>query len=227
MSRRTQPKLRSSQSFLSHIATNFLRKVYTFALARSDKEILRVVLLTLVIACFFLRSVRLWAASASLTAGPTIAMASIMLGFSLALTLSLISAFIVLLYYVYNHPHDGIGHRVGFIGYQGDEVENSIGALKAMAAADAAGVYDSAHFPFVEFDIQETKDGELVLFHDVGLGRAFPKVGPNWKPLCMLREQGIDVTTATVQDLTIEQLKMLHLGGRDGVHVPTFAEFLK
>ncbi|KAH7617196.1 hypothetical protein Ndes2526B_g07789 [Nannochloris sp. 'desiccata'] len=162
-----------------------------------------------------------------------------------------------MLYLVHTHPDDGIGHRVGFEGYTGTQIENTIPAVRALAAADAAGEYTSdripaVHFPFIEFDVRETKDGELVLFHDIGLKLAFALddeleeeenfrsgggggddkgsdtiINVNSKPLRDLAEQGIDWHTASVEDLTLEQLLTLHLGGREGQHVPTLKEFLE
>ena len=216
-----------SSAFVSQYATRCLRAAYAFAVGRSEKEILRVVVLTVVVACFFLRTARLWIQSASLTAGPTLALASITLGLGFTIILSFLSTFLVLMFFVYHHPGDGIGHRVGYIGYGGAEIENTIGALQAMASADKAGMYEYANFPFIEFDIQETIDGDLVLFHDIGLRAAFPEAGPNLKPLSLLRQQGIDVRTATVQDITVEKLQTLHLGAREGTKVPTLAEFLE
>jgi len=166
-----------------------------------------------------------------------------------------------MLYLVHTHPDDGIGHRVGFEGYTGTQMENTTHAVRALAAADAAGEYfrdgiPAVHFPFIEFDVRETKDGELVLFHDLGLKMAFPLdeelveeennygngggggggggdqgskniVNINHKPLRDLAEQGIDWHTASIEDLTLEQLRTLHLGGREGHHLPTLKEFLE
>ncbi len=138
-----------------------------------------------------------------------------------------------------------MGHRVGFGGYTGAHIENTISAVQALAAADAAGKYTNSHFPFIEFDVRETKDGELVLIHDQGLRLAFPMgdgdfddelrnsgssktaLNINAEPFKVLAEQGIDRRKAFIEDLTLEQLQTLHLGGREGHHVPTLQSFLE
>jgi len=79
---------------------------------------------------------------------------------------------------------------------------------------------------FLEFDVQETRDGEVVVFHDFKLSRAFPCKGVNIGPWKSLQAQGIDPGTATVQDLTLSQLQSLHLGCHSGVQVPTLSAFL-
>jgi len=126
---------------------------------------------------------------------------------------------------VYFHPEDGMGHRVGYEGFSGPHCENTIEALKDVAAKDARGDFSSRHFPFIEFDVQETKDSTLVVFHDRGLSRAFPVIGPNVEAF---KVAGVDPeAAATVQELTATQLTSLHLGGREGVHVPSLKEFLE
>lgn len=46
--------------------------------------------------------------------------------------------------------------------------------------------------------LQETSDGEVVVFHDLGLARAFPAIGPNVQAYQQLQQQG-HTTTALVQ----------------------------
>jgi hypothetical protein len=128
----------------------------------------------------------------------------------------------------HRHPADGPGHRVGAHGFAGPgPPENSIAALEALAAADAAGAYAGAHFPFVEIDVQETRDGHVVLFHDAALSAAaFPEGGANLKPLAALRARGLDPHAARVADVDLAELQALALGGQAGAAAPTLAEFL-
>ena len=46
-------------------------------------------------------------------------------------------------------------------------------------------------------------------------------------PLRALRDAGLDPAAAKVRDLTAQQLGTLHLGGREGLRVPTFKQFLE
>ncbi len=128
----------------------------------------------------------------------------------------------------HRHPADGPGHRVGAHGFAGPgPPENSLAALEALAAADAAGAFAGAHFPFVEVDVQETRDGHVVLFHDAALSpAAFPEGGANLKPLAALRARGLDPYSARVADVDLAELQALALGGRPGAAAPTLAAFL-
>lgn len=129
---------------------------------------------------------------------------------------------------VWGHPDDGIGHRVGHQGYDGAHVENTIEALYALAKADKEGAYDGKNMPFIEFDVQETKDNVLVLFHDATLAAAFPEGPTNDVALGALRNQGfVDLNKIGVSDLTLTQLRSLNLAGREGIKMPTFRQFLE
>ena len=74
---------------------------------------------------------------------------------------------------------------------------------------------------------QETKDGEIVVFHDDTLARAVSDAGLNAAPAAALQEAGLDYRTATIQQLTYAQLRAFHLGGQPGVHIPTLRDFLR
>jgi hypothetical protein len=89
------------------------------------------------------------------------------------------------------------------------------------------GLYDSKKLPFIEFDVQETKDGHLVLFHDTTLYAAFPDCEINRDGLARLKEKGLEAEKTSIKDVTFEELSVLHLAGRPGIHVPLLAEFLK
>lgn len=246
-----------SRGSLYWLAYSFVHHIYTIAITPSRNKYIRTFCLTAVVIIFNLRAYKLWLHPVLLISIPALALASAALGISLALFLFFCIPYLAMLYLVHTHPDDGIGHRVGFEGYTGTQIENTIPAVRALAAADAAGEYTSdripaVHFPFIEFDVRETKDGELVLFHDIGLKLAFALddeleeeenfrsgggggddkgsdtiINVNSKPLRDLAEQGIDWHTASVEDLTLEQLLTLHLGGREGQHVPTLKEFLE
>lgn len=105
--------------------------------------------------------------------------------------------------------------------------------MKALALWDVANNGPAApanqlDFPYIEFDVQETADGQLVLFHDLTLSRAFPRIGPNLEPITALETtSGPPFQLTTVQDLTLAQLQSLHLGGREGLRVPTLRRFLE
>ncbi len=95
-----------------------------------------------------------------------------------------------------------IGHRAGAEGYDGQHCENTIQSLEALAALDHSSkggelLRDALHY--VEIDVQETADGELVVMHDMHLRRAFPHRGPNVAAFEQLRAQGVDADRATVQ----------------------------
>lgn len=125
------------------------------------------------------------------------------------------------------HPDDGIGHRVGFEGWHGEQVENTIEALKALHQNDSKGIYESKSLPFIEFDVQETKDRQLVLFHDATLSAAFPDCEINQRGIARLKEKGLQLESASIKDVTFEELTELHLAGRAGIHIPLLSTFLK
>eukprot|EP00887_Chlorella_sp_A99_P005004 scaffold4.g5004.t1 len=123
-------------------------------------------------------------------------------------------------------PDDHIGHRAGAEGFDGELCENTVEALAALAAADAAGRL--LDVPYVEFDVQETSDAQLVIFHDLTLTRAFPRQGHNAAVADGLeRGGGPPFALATVANLSLAQLRRLDLGGRRGLRVPTLREFLE
>lgn len=66
-----------------------------------------------------------------------------------------------------------------------------------------------------------------MVFHDETLARAVSDTGLNAGPAAALRDAGLDYRTATIQQLTYEQLRQFHLGGQPGIHIPTLREFLR
>jgi glycerophosphoryl diester phosphodiesterase len=109
-----------------------------------------------------------------------------------------------------------IAHR----GASADEKENTLPAFERAIAAES---------DFVEFDVQVSADGELVVFHDLDLDRLTPLRGPlRRRPLGELREVGIP-TLEEVMELTrgrvgvMAELKSAHLYRRHDVVRRTLA----
>ncbi|KAF8067208.1 hypothetical protein HT031_002255 [Scenedesmus sp. PABB004] len=160
------------------------------------------------------------------------------------------------------------GHRAGAHGYDdGGHCENTVEGMLALIAEDNGPSGPVVDLHYVEVDIQETADGELVVLHDFALGRAFPPAGPNLavydqlraeglrqpgtaahvavSPVCSCRRRAVAAAAAAApagppaaaaharppararaQDLTLAQLKRLHIAGRPGLHAPTLAELM-
>lgn len=108
-------------------------------------------------------------------------------------------------------------------------------ALRAALLGRAGAVpaqYDS-RFLYLEFDVQETADGRLVLFHDNDLARMLPEQGANktsyqkiYADLGIGVDSGRLPKTLHVHDLTYAQLSTLSLKGTSTERVPLLAEFL-
>lgn len=123
---------------------------------------------------------------------------------------------------------DGVGHRLGAEGFEHEYVENTLEALRELIRKDnEEHLYDKVSFPFIEFDVYECRCGELVIFHDITLERLFPNNDVNAKAIKKLHDQGIELETCRIRDITYEQLSTLCLGGRKGLKVPTFTELLQ
>lgn len=125
-------------------------------------------------------------------------------------------------------PNDETGHRGGAEGFDGQLCENTVETAVALLRREAAeGPLE--HFPYLEFDVQETADGELAVFHDSLLNRAFPTPDGSHNAAVADRlsaATGIPFQLLTVGDLTLPQLQSLQLGGRPGLRVPTLQLFL-
>lgn len=138
-----------------------------------------------------------------------------------------------------------IGHRVGAgKGERNSHLpENSLIALRAALLVNTLGrkVHAGVELPiqflpefrYLEFDIQETRDGELVLFHDRTLARMIPYHGENQKKLDRLAKElgkssgrNVDPKKIKISHLTVNQLQTLDLNGIPGEKVPTLREFL-
>lgn len=146
------------------------------------------------------------------------------IGRAALLTLAiLLTVFAALLH---DMPTDNAGHRGGGHGYGGHLQENTIEALRALAACDAASLMHT--FAYLELDIHETADGELVVFHDATLKRALPEGHSiNAAPTAALVQQGLDARVSPVSALTAAQVQSFHLGGQEGCHVPTLQKWLR
>ena len=89
-----------------------------------------------------------------------------------------------------------IAHR----GASADEKENTLPAFERAIELGA---------DYVEFDVQASSDGGLVVFHDLGLDRLTPVSGPlRERPLAELRELGIP-TLEEVLDLTAGRIGVM------------------
>jgi hypothetical protein len=144
-----------------------------------------------------------------------------------------------------------IGHRVGAGSGEVNShlPENSLIALKVALLGSPASerliggrkivrpalspIQFRSDFVYLEFDVQETYDGELVLFHDRTVQRMVPYDGENQKKLDRLAleigkgiSQRIDPKELKISQLTLSQLKTLDLAGVPGEKVPTLKEFL-
>lgn len=117
--------------------------------------------------------------------------------------------------------------------------ENTLEAATVLLRA-AKGPTPPRDLQYVEFDVhvcgsecvctvrpephhQELIDGELVVFHDATITRAFSMSGAN---IARLKSMGFDATTPLWR-LTYKQLATLDVGGRPGVKVPTLQAMLQ
>jgi len=135
-----------------------------------------------------------------------------------------------------------IGHRVaaGRGEFHSHLPENSISALKeALTGTSYKGRPLQFHpdFVYMEFDVQETADGELVLFHDGNLTRMLPQNEKNKGAISKIVEEiskssGAESKTPSydklkIHDLTINQLKSLVMANSEDERIPTLEEFLQ
>jgi glycerophosphoryl diester phosphodiesterase len=133
-----------------------------------------------------------------------------------------------------------IGHRVGagHRGYYKALPENSIVALKAALIGfdHYAPLQDRSDFIYVEFDLQETADGEIVLFHDKGFKRMLPNNSINRdaielilsEPATIKRMKGKNnYKNLQIKHLTLKQIQTLILAQTTTERVPTLQYFLQ
>ena len=136
-----------------------------------------------------------------------------------------------------------IGHRVGAgpKEFHKDLPENSLSALRAALVGrdeqPITPIQYRSNFDYMEFDVQETKDNHLVLFHDGDLVRMLPPNEKNAEAIKnILKEinksasptlEGKKYKDLSISDLTLGQLRTLSFGDGEGTEtVPTLEEFL-
>ena len=86
-------------------------------------------------------------------------------------------------------------------------------------------------FNFLEFDVRQTKHGDLVVYHGGDKDRVFfgrhasiPYTGIN-RDIFETLDTGIDAEKIKVRDLTSGQIRKLYLGGNYCQHVPEIGEY--
>lgn len=133
-----------------------------------------------------------------------------------------------------------LGHRLGSGDgeYHSSIPENSLSALRAAALGvnGETPIQYREDFLYYEFDVQETYDGELVLFHDSKLTRMLPDLGANadvYDELInspeiqdRIGDNNLKAKDLRVRHLTLEELQRLSLKDSNGEPVPTLDEFL-
>lgn len=128
------------------------------------------------------------------------------------------------------------GHKGGYDCMKGLP-ENSLALLEQIEILQR-----DPNFKYLEFDIRETKDNELVVFHDKTLLRMLPNKGYNLDEYKnILSEEDRDepnplkakkISSWTVSDLTVKQLQRLSLEGREPgsgslYRVPTLESYIE
>jgi glycerophosphoryl diester phosphodiesterase len=129
------------------------------------------------------------------------------------------------------------GHRAGS-DYHKHLPENSLSVLEASLRGinDEDPLQIDEEFLYLEFDIRETYDNELVVFHDKTLIRMLPYEGENTKVYDelinslelkeRLKEEKIKPKDLRIKDLTAEEIRRFTLIKSDAGHVPSLLEFL-
>jgi len=108
------------------------------------------------------------------------------------------------------------GHRLGGDVYS---FENTLDCYtKALK-----NLQHKKNFKYVEFDIRETKDGKIVLFHDNDITRLIPQTKHNIKVLKrVLKRKKFE--KIRIKDLTFKEVKGLWI--EKNIHIPTLKEVL-
>ncbi|HAZ12453.1 MAG: hypothetical protein A2X86_16865 [Bdellovibrionales bacterium GWA2_49_15] len=126
-----------------------------------------------------------------------------------------------------------IGHRVaaGEGEYHEALPENSLIALKTALLGKTYNGHPlqfHPNFSYLEFDVQETADGQLVLFHDRKIDRMFPQNSINGPSIQKILKSGHkSYDQLTIHDLTLEQLQTLVLKNSQGERIATLDNFLQ
>jgi len=112
---------------------------------------------------------------------------------------------------------ENLGHRLGGDVYK---YENTLVCYKKALKT----LQQKKKFKYVEFDIRETKDHELVVFHDSEIERIIPQNRYNIKVLArVLKKKRFQ--QIRIKDLTLKEVREL-LIAKD-VHVPTLENVLE
>lgn len=110
-----------------------------------------------------------------------------------------------------------LGHRMGGDIYQ---PENTLYCYKKLLAAS----HRSAHLQYVELDIQESRDGTPVVFHDSGsIARIVPATKRNRRIVGQLASQA-KFNAVKISDLTVAQITNLQLA--NNARIPTLRDVL-
>ncbi|OUR96841.1 hypothetical protein A9Q84_10920 [Halobacteriovorax marinus] len=123
-----------------------------------------------------------------------------------------------------------LGHRAGGgkKEYYSHLPENSLTALEH----SIEGIQYRKDFLYLEFDIQETKDGEIVIFHDKYIKRMISYKQNKLELDRIYDELGLSSSSrkrhkVKIQQLTFSQLRRLHLTDHPDQLVPTLSEFIR
>jgi len=126
-----------------------------------------------------------------------------------------------------------MGHRMGS-DYLTSLPENSLAVLEASANGLNGNdpIMDDSGYVYSEFDVQETYDNEVILFHDKGFKRMLPNKGRNvetYKQIIANIKQRTGkkykFKKLRVKHLTLEEIQSLYLKGGDGEErVPSLKE---
>ena len=109
-----------------------------------------------------------------------------------------------------------LGHRLGGDIYK---PENTLFSYNK-----ALKLQKKKSFVYVEFDVRETKDGELIIFHDSTIKRLVPKNSHNLRVLKKhLKKKKFE--RIYIKDLTLSEIS--HLLLQKKAHIPTLKEVLE
>lgn len=149
--------------------------------------------------------------------------------------------FLSLLYVFFNFNINSLagtnlGHRAGSSSFKGLP-DNSLIALEAsLKGTHGMGpIQKEKKFYYLEFDVRETKDKSIVVFHDNYISKMIPNQGAN---KAAIREILLELNRENksfrksygdlrIKDLTIAQIKTLRLKGQFDQQVPTLDEFFR
>lgn len=133
------------------------------------------------------------------------------------------------------------GHRAsgGKGEYHSFLPENSMIALKAGLVGyyeDEPPIQENENYTYLEFDVQETRDGHLVVFHDKTVSRMIP-YGQNEQAYDNLfddedftsqfKKGKVKFKKLKIIHFNLDELKTLRLAGKYDQSVPTLDEFLE